>query len=167
MKLIQTVTLASASASIELASIPQSFTDLVLLISARGDGGNVEPYVYPNNISNTAGTRKLLSNSNNIGSAGTQIIASTISSDTANTFSNTRIYIPNYTSTLSKIMCTDGVTENNAASAFRQLGAVTWTLTDPITSLKVEQTATLNFVAGTTISLYGILKGSDGITTAS
>ena len=172
MELIETKTLGADAASIEFTSIPQTYTDLLVLISARSSEANATPlfFLRVNGADNTNRTSIRLSVS-----AGT--VSSTTPTDvrvgnipgstaTANTFGNTSIYIANYASTVAKGFSSDSVSENNSATAVANFFALGENITTGITSLTFTLASTNNYVTGSTISLYGILKGSDGITTA-
>jgi hypothetical protein len=74
---------------------------------------------------------------------------------TANTFASTEIYIPNYTSTTSKSVSIDGVTENNATTSYQTFTAGLSTLSTAITSVSFGLGAG-NFVQYSTFSLYGL-----------
>jgi hypothetical protein len=171
MKLIETKTLGTAAASIEFTSIPQTFTDLVAVCSLRDSTVAVVVSISVNLNSSTSGYtyRRLTGNgdsfveSSTLTSTGIALIGA--ASTTANTFSNQVIYFPNYTSSAPKSISADSVYENNAAQAHQSFYASLWNDTAAINAIKFNSTATL--VAGSTVSLYGITKGSDGITTAS
>jgi hypothetical protein len=172
MKLIESKTLGTAAASIEFTSIPQTFTDLFIVCSLRSsDSGS---YVNINlgfnaNTSNFS-ARWLYG----LGSGGTGTANSIVryagevntANDTANTFNNSSIYIPNYTGSTHKSFSTDSVRETNASTNAMAISAGLWSDTSAITSVQLDSSAG-NYVAGSTISLYGILKGSDGIVTTS
>jgi hypothetical protein len=166
MKLIETKTLLSAAASIEFTSIPQDGTDLLLLISARNSGtsgsGRIE--------FNTGGTytrRRLLGLGSTVLSDSPTSVdwQVSVSTDTANTFNNATIYIPNYTSANAKSYSVDSVSENNATAAQHGILAGLWSETSAITTITLY--VGTEFVIGSTISLYKITKGSDGIVTTS
>jgi len=174
MKLIESKTLGTAAASIEFTSIPQDGTDLVVLLSLRSDttdaGNGILVRLRPNSTTTNLTTRDLYGTGSSSGSdTGTVNYASyQVASDfTANTFSNTSIYIPNYASTtLAKSSSLHTVTENNATRALSGIVANLWNSTTAISSLLIiPQTG--NFVTGSTASLYKITKGSDGIVTTS
>jgi hypothetical protein len=172
MKLIETKTLGTAAASIEFTSIPQTFTDLVLLASIRNDGTNVAALTYFNTDTTASNYTALRLNgtgsvTGNGSFANAFFIYSAISSATANTFSNASLYISNYTSNLAKSVSSDAVTENNATLAEQFLTAGLWSGTAAINRILVQSAVSPNFVAGSTFSLYGITKGSDGIVTVS
>lgn len=173
MALIESKTLATATASIEFTSIPQDGTDLVLFVSARtnatdaSDGAAVR--VNPNG-STTSKTERVLRGTGSSTSSSTDTffnLRANPSNFTANTFGNSSVYIPNYTGNSFKTMSADGVNENNATSAQQEIRAWLWSNTSAITSLTIAAIGSNQMVAGTTISLYKITKGSDGIVTTS
>ncbi len=172
MKLIESKTLGTAQASIEFTSIPQTYTDLVVVCSLRsaGTSNGAQVYLEINGSASSFTNRTLygtgasaLSFSASIGYAG--FYAG--SGDTANTFGNNSIYIPNYTGSTNKSMSIDTVYETNATTVYQGLQAQLWSNTAAITSLLLKPTPTANWDAGSIISLYGVLKGSDGIVTTS
>ena len=172
MQLIETKTLLSAAASIEFTSIPQDGTDLVALVSARGSDAVFSGRTIDLAINgSTAGftTRRLLGTGSAVSTASFSIgFAGSIptSLTTANTFSNVVIHFTNYTSSVNKSFSVDSVTENNATEAFQVLFTGLWANTSAISSINFRLDAG-NYVTGSTISLYKITKGSDGITTVS
>ena len=172
MQLIETRTLGTAQASIEFTSIPQTFTDLLVLVSARStgtaDSGGAFCELRPNSSTSGITARAL----RGLGS-GTQSTTETIllirinpSDYTASTFSNSSVYIPNYAGATNKSFSIDAVIENNATVAQQQILAGLWSNTAPITSFLLVP-GSGNFAADTMVSLYGVLKGSDGIVTTS
>ncbi len=166
MKLIESKTLVSAQASIEFTSIPADFTDLLFLASLRADSGSTNDTTFLINGSAPTG-RILTGNGSSAASNALFLAVSNGSANTANTFSNISLYIPNYTSAANKSLSLDSVFETNATTAFQVIGAGLWSNTAAITTVRFSPEAATNYVAGTTISLYGILKGSDGIVTTS
>jgi hypothetical protein len=167
MTLIETKTLGTAAASIEFTSIPQDGTDLVVLISARNSVDTSTGTI----AFNTGGTytrRRLQGNGTTANSSmpsDDYFIGAT--SFTANTFGNSVIYIPNYTASQAKSYSVDGVTENNATTSFASLYAGLWSETAAITSITFTPGSGGNFIIDSTISLYKMTKGSDGIVTTS
>ena len=172
MKLIETKTLGTAAASIEFTSIPQTFTDLVLLSSLR-DATVQESagagLTFNSNTSNRSG-RQLVGFGNSTGSfvLTNFMIGGRVNGagSTANTFASSSLYIPNYAGSNQKSSSLDDVAENNATASIQEIVAQLWADTAAITSITVTANSG-NFVVGSTISLYGILKGSDGIVTTS
>jgi hypothetical protein len=172
MKLIESKTLGTAAAQIEFTSIPQTYTDLVLKMSLRYNGTPGNPQ-QPTSISfNGSSTSKQSRYLYGQGSSAASLNYSELydwintTTSTSNTFSNGEIYIPNYTGSTNKSASIDSVVENNATGAWQQIGALLWSNTAAITSIQIAGIA-YNLDVGSTISLYGVLKGSDGIVTTS
>jgi hypothetical protein len=83
---------------------------------------------------------------------------------TSDTFGNATIYVPNYAGSTAKSYSSDSVTENNATESYQAVHASSQSSTTAITSVTIfAQNG--NLLTGTTVSLYGVLKGSDGIVT--
>jgi hypothetical protein len=168
MKLIESKTLATAAASIEFTSIPQDGTDLVALVSSRSTVASIVAAVEikPNGA---AGTFRRLWGEGSGGvytdSLSAMIGFQSAASNTADTFGNISFYIPNYTATQNKSISIDSVSEGNSSQIYMLLGAGLSSNTAAVTSLTFVSSE--NFVAGSTISLYKITKGSDGIVTTS
>lgn len=171
-KLISSVTVGSGgAASITLSSIPQTYTDLCLVLSGRidvpGPNGGSDPlyncYLLTNAFSLDAGarTRYIFGNGSTIsyGSDNNNILLLGVASSaaTANTFGNTSVYINNYSSTTQyKSVSLDQVSENNATSAGVQVSAGLFPSNTAITSITIETFSTGNFVQYSTAYLYGI-----------
>ena len=173
MKLIETKTLGTAAASIEFTSIPQTFTDLMAVYSLRLDVDSATLNIrFNGDTGNNFAVRRLFGDGSTAtsDSSSTSSLATTangFSAATANTFANSSIYIPNYTATTAKSVSIDAVSENNATLSFQAIHAGVWSDTAAITSILFTRLAGGNLVSGSTISLYGITKGSDGIVTTS
>lgn len=172
MKLIQTVEVgAGGAANIEFTSIPQTYTDLVLVCSLRSTQDTVVSYVRFNGATTNLSSRLLLGSGS---AASSQSDASNIklqgfqnpSGFTASTFSNSTIYIPNYAGATNKSISADYVSENNATSAWSGFTAGLWSSTNAITQITIVCASAGNYVQYSTASLYGILKGSGGATAA-
>lgn len=161
--LLERIELNTATASVTFANIPQSgYTDLKIVCSTRSDyAGFLDLNMYLNgNASSGYSWRRLngdggSATSTNSTSAGVIPSPTLGTTATANTFTNTEIYIPNYTSTTSKSISIDGVTENNATTSYQAFTAGLSTLSTAITSVSFGLGAG-NFVSGSTFSLYGI-----------
>jgi len=164
---ISTVTVGSGGASsIDFTSIPQTYTDLVIKISARNDRANVVDYykVKFNSSATSYSERVVYGNGTNPTSESNNAttyafnFAINGASSTASTFSNTEFTIPNYTSANFKSYSTDAVTENNATTAYAALTGGLWSNTAAITSISFESANFANFVQYSTATLYGIRK---------
>ena len=166
MQLIESKTLTSAAASIEFTSIPQDGTDLVLLLSLRNTatagGGGVTMFIRPNGSTTNFSSRALYgSGSSSASFTGVGISFANPSNYTANTFSNSSLYLPNYSGSTNKSISGDTVNENNATTADMAIHAGLWSNTSAITSITMI-TDGGNLDIGSTISLYKITKGSSG-----
>ena len=170
MTLIETKTLGTAAASLEFTEIPQTFTDLLVVSSARSTrtGSTDDSMVIKLNGSDGTARRLFGGGSGSGFSDSTLQIVAFISTNatTSNTFSNDSFYIPNYTASTNKSVSIDSVSENNATAATQLISAGLWSSTAVVNALSFTP-LNGNLVAGSTISLYGILKGSDGIVTTS
>lgn len=170
MQLIQTVTVGSGGqAAITFSSIPATFTDLYLVLSTRAASTIGVTPKFNGSTANFSARFLEGSGSGTSSYTATNLIAYTNrdNASTASTFGNTAIYIPNYAGSTAKSISVDSTTENNGTTAYQLLGAVLWNVTDPITSVEVYPDNASNFMQYSSASLYGILKGSDGIVTVS
>ena len=165
MTLIETKTLGTAAASIEFTNIPQDGTDLLVLTSIRtaltGDVFNEMLINFNGSGSNFSATT-LRGRNAGVGSFTGIYWSSTSSSATANTFDSVQIYIPNYSGSAQKSFSVDSVTENNAQDSALHITAGLRANTAAITSLLIKSATSSNLVAGSTVSLYKITKGSSG-----
>ena len=161
--LISSVTVGSGgAASVGFTSIPATYTDLIIKLSARlTTSPESSPWssVYVSlNGSSSNFTYRLLYGSGSAAASqsGTTQIAWVDSSDaTASTFGNAEIYIANYAGSNYKSISTDFVTENNSSAALMGLNATLWSNTAAITSFAVAP-ASGNFTQYSTAYLYGI-----------
>lgn len=161
---IASVTVTGATqASLEFTNIPATYTDLVILYSARsnrtGDPG--DPIRIEVNGSSSNLTYRFLrggGSSADSSSGSTGQIGRAVADATASTFSNGQIYIPNYAGNTNKSMSGDSVTENNATAAYQEFYATLWSQTAAITSLTLKPVVGSNFVTYTSAILYGIKK---------
>lgn len=161
---IATVTVGSGGASsITFSSIPQTYTDLKVVVSDRTNrSGAINDAIglhFNGSSSNFTG-RRIFGSGSSVSTdtdAVYQIINNATNS-TASTFSNSEFYIPNYTGSAYKAHLGDGVMENNATAAYSTMAASLWSNTAAITSITVAyQTAgSLSFNQYTTATLYGI-----------
>lgn len=164
---IATTTVGSGgAANITFSGIPGTYTDLVVKLSVRGDNNVTTQQMYMTFNNSTTGysarqvygdgasaTSATLSNSG----AAISIVNTNTSVSTANTFSSTDVYIPNYTSSNNKSASADSVTENNGTTALAGLTAGLWSNTAAITSVKFAPQSG-NFVQYSTATIYGIKK---------
>lgn len=157
--LLETITVGAAGASsVTFNNIPQTgYTDLVIKMSARGSS-NVDVINATFNGSTSSFSNRYVQGDGSAAASGssTRFVGQvTGSSTTANTFANSEIYIPNYTSSANKSVSVDTVTEQNGTTAYTNLSATLWSVTSAITSITLTP-GSGNFVQYSTFSLYGL-----------
>jgi len=158
---IASVTVGTATSEINFTSIPATYTDLVIKTSLRSDrGGGNEAYV--NVRFNSATTDQLVRRLEGGGSSAYSSSESNNwsfmiagASQTASTFGNTDIYIPNYAGSTNKSFSVDSVEETNATTAYMQLTAGLWSNTAAINAIKLI-IFDGSFVQYSTATLFGI-----------
>lgn len=167
--LIERIELNNTAASVTFDNIPQSgYTDLKLVVSARGDASSSSVDLrlrFNSNTTSTYSHRRIQGNGATAVSAqelnGTSVYCGEISAatGTSSTFSNTEIYVPNYLSTTAKSFSVDAAQENNTTTAYASLFASIW---NPSTQAPINAVnfilGTGNFVTGSTFSLYGMAQ---------
>lgn len=160
--LIQEITLNQSAASVTL-NVPSGYTDLKLLISARGSDSNIytEGKLRFNGASTDANMsmRNILGSGSGVSSGNSATgyigVCATGNTATANTYGNTEVYIPNYASANPKSFSADAVMENNATGSYIVMTADLWNSTAAITSIEIIPLAG-SWMAGSTFTLYGI-----------
>lgn len=174
---IQTVELSTAQAFVQFDSIPQGYSDLLVLMSARSSQSSRSTaitFAFNYDNSSSYSFRKLIGYDSSqlyTGSgSGTPAqvpeVDVTGNSATANTFGNTSFYISNYTSANPKVISVDQTSENNSNAGYvLGMHSYRYSSTSPITSIQFGLQGH-NYMAGSTISLYGVRRGSDGIVNA-
>lgn len=165
-ELIQSATVGSGGAAdITFNTIPGTYTDLVIKGSFRTNrtASLAENILLQFNGSATSySTRYIEGAGSGTPASGTGSTSSVISGygdtdlNTANTFGNYEIYIPNYAGSAYKSISGDSVTENNATTAFAFLSAGLWSNTSAITSIKLYPQLGPNFMQYSTAYLYGV-----------
>jgi hypothetical protein len=161
--LLERVTLSASAASVVLDNIPQTgYTDLKIVSSTRTDRASQTAdwvKISFNGSTSSFSLRELEGDGTTAASyTGTTGLAffAPASTATANTFGNSEVYIPNYTSSNYKSYSADTVTENNAASANAAINAGLWSNTAAITSISFTPNLGTNFLQYSTFSLYGL-----------
>jgi hypothetical protein len=150
---------------IEFTSIPQTYTDLLVLLSLRNEGAEEHILISFNGSSSNFSGRFLAG-------IGTSVSSSTYarylgnqmpSGAPSNTFGNAIVYIPNYTGSTNKSFSSDASGWTGDSSRFTNvITAGLWSVTDAITSVKFEPEAASDWAQYSSATLYGILKGSSG-----
>jgi hypothetical protein len=168
-ELIEHRRLDANAANITFSSIPQNYSDLVILSSLRGDSGsglgNVGVYLTINGLSTNRAAKWLYGSG--AGSKGSISISGAsigavlpVASSTSNTFSNLYIYLPNYSGNTNKSFSVDNVAPQNSTDIYElDLSSNLWSSTAPITSLAIS-VSNGNLVQGSSATLYGINRTS-------
>lgn len=166
-KALSTVTVgAGGAANMSFSNIPQTYTDLKIVISARNSNAGTDAtrvQLRFNGASTDANLtfRRLYGNGSSAasdsGSTG-HIAWSNQSGSTANTFSNIEVYIPNYANSNPKSFSADGGNENNQIQAYFGMFADLWNSTSPITSITIFSEGGENWLQYTTATLYGVFN---------
>jgi hypothetical protein len=167
MQPIYTQTLTNSTTStINFTNIPQTFTDLQLVISCRttptgyiDDGvgisfNNDNSALYSITVLGSDGSVPSSGRASNQTSA-TVFLAPT-SSGGNNAFGSSMGYIPNYTLNTFKSITADAINERNGQFILSRLNAGLYQSTNPITSISISSS---QFAIHSTFSLYGITKG--------
>lgn len=166
-QLISSITVGSGgAASMIFTSIPSTFTDLCLVTSARSNVAGTYGtgfYLEFNESAGTAyNTRAIEGYSTSAGSyttssAGFINLGAVVgTSQTANAFNSTKVYISNYAGSNNKSISIDNVQGNNSLTAWNNnLSAGLWSNNAAINQIKLTAN-TGNFVQHSTARLYGI-----------
>ena len=165
--LIEHKKLDAAAASITFSNIPQVFTDLLILVSARDNRDSYDSLItlQPNGSTANGSSRHLYGSGTSVGSfTQTKAQSGSIPSSslgTPNTFSNGLIYISNYNSSQAKSISSDFSAEYNGTAAGRnEIVATLWNDLNPITSLVIVSNSGTTFVSESSFTLYGINRTS-------
>ena len=166
---IASIDLTTPTANINFTSIPQGYTDLLIVTSLRSsrtpstDGTHIA-FTVNNNVGNIysfkhiRGTSSAASSYEELSATSLNLYSQGCSSaDTADTFSSNSIYIPNYSSSTNKSVSVTSVYENNGATAGQHLLAGICATTAAISSIKLAEATNNNWVQNTSAILYGIL----------
>ena len=184
---IQTVTVGSGgSASIDFTSIPQTYTDLKIILSARDNRtsavNDFARLAFNSDTTNGNYTGILLysdgstANGYTFTSAAAYRYGGEINgpSSTANCFSSSEIYIPNYRGSNNKSYSSESVVEMNSTTGLGTLVAGLWSNTAAITSISLTPANGTLFLEYSSATLYGVAnvpitegaKATGGIITA-
>jgi hypothetical protein len=163
---IATQTLATNTATVTFSGIPQTYTDLLVKMSARGSGSGS---FYDNatltfNGVTTGYTTTRFTNQQ-AASIGTDTISNNTffyigeidgNTATANVFGVIDFYIANYSGTTYKSISSENASENNTNGSFYNgLHSQLWASYTPITSITLGTTGG-GYVTNSEFTLYGI-----------
>lgn len=167
MKLISSAIVSGSPADISITGIPQTYTDLQIIVSARArTTANPNSLVfYVNGYAQTAKSYRFMRG--NGGSVNTGTGSETIAgdlTDISDIFNSVSIYIPNYTSSTTKIMVSQSVTEGNTATGYSAMWMNKFD-SSAISSVQFgDGSVGGGLGVGSQVWVYGILKGSGGAT---
>ena len=153
---------AGGASSIDFTSIPNTYTDLVVKLSARTTRtttGSDWVKISFNGVSTNQTMRLLYGEGSGTGSYSDSLIYSAIGSNaqTSSTFGSTEFYIPNYAGSTNKSVSSDGVSENNSATGnYLNLVAGLWSSTAAINQITLTPYTGPNWVQYSSATLYGI-----------
>jgi hypothetical protein len=154
---------AGGAAGFTFASIPGTYTDLLLKTSIRKSDATTlsSSYLKFNSSSSSYSVKRVFGNGSSVssdtnptGTSALYIGSTNSATSTSNTFSNMDIYIPNYAGSTNKSVSVDIVQEDNASAGYQFLIAGLWSNTAAITQIDI--TGDANCVQYSTAYLYGI-----------
>ena len=147
---------AGGAASIDFTSIPSTYTDLCLKLSLRHSGaGSNDVYVSFNSSTANFTGRYLEGTGSGVASSTLARFIGTVMAQTASTFTNGEVYIPNYAGSTNKSFASDFVAENNATLAYSYFTAGLWSNTAAINAIGITPSSG-NWVQYSTAYLYGV-----------
>lgn len=161
--LIASTTVGSGGASsLSFSSIPQTFTDLKIVISSRVNyAGDWVGILGQFNGSSTGYSyvRLFAYDSSTITSDTSAAFGmSQGTNSTSNTFATSELYLPNYTTSSNKTFIVNAITEANSTAVLQLLSTGVWANSSAVTSISLTSDVSQNFVQNTTAVLYGIKK---------
>lgn len=165
MLIAKTTVGTGGAAYIEFAGIPNTYTDLKMIWSARHTADLADQYLRFNGDSSSVYSMKLVRalDGNTVGSEGntgqssdTRAGYNQKSSYTGSMFSNCELYIPSYAGSNNKSYSIDSCAGNNSSAAYLlQLHSGLWASSSAITSIRITP-ETGNYAEHSTAFLYGI-----------
>ena len=154
---------AATQATIEFSSIPDTYTDLCLVLSSRVTTNAVGETlnILFNGSSASISSRYLYGAGSG---SGITAVSSTLGAfvnatqATASTFDNVVLHFPNYASSNHKSFSSDSVTETNGTTAYQVILAGLWSNTAAINSITLDPASGASFMQYSSASLYGISR---------
>lgn len=153
---------SGGAASVTFSSIPSSYTDLVVQVSARNneaDNGTSLRFYFNGSTANIS-LIELRAIGSTIASysltAYPQAGYVAASQSTANSFGTATLYVPNYTSSNVKVSYGDiALSSSTASENYAVMSARSWAITDAITSITLAS-GSGSWVQYSSFYLYGI-----------
>ena len=159
---IATTTLSSAAATVTFSSIAGTYTDLILICQTSVASGTVQNQIQFNSDTGTNYSATILSGNGSVvlSTRNSSVSQITLGYDDYNTTAIGQmsiVNIQNYSNTTTyKTTIQRGSNANTGVSATVGL----WRSTSAITSILVKNSGGVNFVIGSTFTLYGIAKAA-------
>ena len=166
---LQTQVLGTAVSSVTFSSIPQGYTDLVLVVSGRSTNGSADDSMYIQVNGDTAGANysftRLLGDGSSASSyrisnqVRTTVDGIAGGSTAAGTFNAATINFQNYSNTTTNktILSRSGI-----AGSYTLAAVGLWRNTAAITTILLTLASVANFAVGSTFTIYGIAATSVG-----
>lgn len=149
--------------NITFSSISNAYTDLLLLVSVRTESSGGQMRMRFNSSTDSSYNRVKLYGDNSTTAAGVETsqtyfnyIDVANSNYTSTTYTNVRIYIPNYAGSLRKVFSVDSGDPNRAGAGYTEMHAGIRTNTSAITDIELSMNNSTDFEQYTTAYLYGI-----------
>ena len=152
---------SSGAASIDFSSIPSTYTDLVIKLSAASNRAAIDTFRLTFNGSGSSYSGKILYGNGSAASSfssSTSYISDIAANGTnySNVFASDEIYIPNYAGSSNKSMSIDSTTEANATTSEMTMIAGLWSNTAAITSIKIAPNVGSLIIQYSSAYLYGV-----------
>lgn len=171
-ELISSSALTADTATIVISSIPATYDDLRIFLTARsviGNGAVQENVSVQFNASSANFTSRrfygdgaTLTSDAPSGNINTSIIPA--SGATASVFGQLEMIVMQYANTTyNKSFLIDSIAETNGSTKYSTMYHGLWSQTSAITSITFTLPTGV-FATHSTVSVYGISKGSDGVT---
>jgi hypothetical protein len=167
-RLITSTTLSTSAASVTFSSIPATYTDLVLRISARaGNTGTSANFTLAVSLNGNSATNHSYTVLRATGSTVNSFAGSSVTNingvtsataATANTFGNAEFYIPNYTSSANKPCSFFSVAEDNTTSAAIRATAGLYSSSSAVSSIVIWSQSGYVLDSGSSFYLYGLFN---------
>jgi hypothetical protein len=161
-ELIDKAILGTNQAVVTFTSIPQTFTDLKLVYSARTNEVTTAAIGYISFNNSSSDFTNVSIQGAGSGTPASFSIARFAAyapgtSNTTNIFSNGEIYIPNYTVAQSHSFSADAVVENNATTGYNDMFANLWSPSSAVAINRIDLATTASdWISGSSFYLYGI-----------
>ena len=152
---IATTTLGSTTQSYTFSSIPSTYTDLVLITSLQvaSGGDNICVRLNGDTGSNYSYTRVFGNGTSALSDRGSNTTQALIGNESSSQFTTQVTHFMNYAnSTTYKTI----LSRSNAANGEVVAWVTPWRSTSAITSILVRSAGGGGFIAGSTLTLYGI-----------